>query len=382
MKRRDLLKTGAAGLAGLLLSDSTRREAHPAEPLAVAPGYPTNNKGLQLVEVEIVNQSGVAGPLYVWIQGVDPAYPRAPEHHYYYVSDGDGNVTPTRAGPRQTFSTIKVEGARTIRLPRLAAIRVYLSFGKQLYTDVADTGIPNAVAYWLPDENFQTLFDFAELTWDWDGQPGSGNTLGGNLTQLDGFALPLKLDLVGDTRQSGGFQAANARNDLLTTIAKLPDPWAKLVIFDEKKMPLRVVCPYHGMEMPAGDQQWLFPRDQLAGYINHVWDYYTRNTLKVGFKIGAEDQNYQGRVESGRFIFQPSGRSGQEAIVFQNPNTAFSPKDFLSGSNLVYRCQVDRVAVPAPAQGVAAELAKYLGAAFMRSTLAINAQLDTLPCCT
>jgi len=71
-----------------------------------------------------------------------------------------------------------------------------------------------------------------------------------------------------------------------------------------------------------------------------------------------------------------------KTVVIRNPNTSFSPRDFLSGSNLVYRCQLDQAAVPAPATGDAAEIAKYLGAAFMRSTLGINAQLDTLPCCT
>jgi hypothetical protein len=49
-----------------------------------------NNRGLETIPFQILNQSGLKAPLYVWIQGI---IPDTNPNEYVYVSDLKGNVT-------------------------------------------------------------------------------------------------------------------------------------------------------------------------------------------------------------------------------------------------------------------------------------------------
>jgi hypothetical protein len=355
-----------------------------------APGE-ANNRGLETIPFQILNQSGLKAPLYVWVQGI---IPDTNPNEYVYVSDFKGNVTEIPKGSKKlTFSMVLPGDDTTIALPRLIALRVYLSFGEELFTDTNAEGNPTSPSGWSPGdplqgENYSKLFDFFELTWTRDDP--TTTSLGANLTQLDFLGLALQLDNYGykpDLKTAehltSGFEG-NARSSIFNAIQELGEPWSKLILpainptFPDT--PLRVFCPYHGMELD------LFPTDQLEKYINDVWSYYTKNQLLVTVLGGG----YAGLVQSDGpdkdlFIFEPPKESAQESVKIQNPNTNHH-EGFVSGSKDVYLCQVQLDVVPPNPLPVDAEqIARNLGAGFMRSTLGqgvINGvNLDSLPLC-
>jgi hypothetical protein len=169
----------------------------------------------------------------------------------------------------------------------------------------------------------------------------------------------------------------------LKAIKALPEPWSKLVVPDLNPafpgIPLRVFCPYHGMELG------LFPKNQLEAYIDSVWTTYATRNLVV--TVGSRD--YTGHVQSdgpnkGFFVFEPPTGSGLQPVVIRNPNTN-KRIGFISGSKDVYECQIQLdVVTPEPLSADAAQIARDLGAGFLRSTLGQgvnNINLDRLPLC-
>jgi len=349
-----------------------------------------NSRGLETIPFQIVNQSELKAPLYIWIQGIIPD-----TSEYCYVSDFEGDLTQIpKASKKLTLSMKLPASDTTIALPRLIALRVYLSFGEQLFTDTNAEGIPTSPSGWSPGdplqgENYGKLWDFFELTWTRDDP--TTTSLGANLTQLDFLGLALQLDNYGykpdlktPEHLTSGFEG-NARSAIFNAIKELGEPWAKLVLPASNSafpgIPLRILCPYHGMELD------LFPTDQLEKYINDVWSYYTKKQLAVTV-LGGE---YVGQVKSdgpdkGLFVYEPPKGAARPPVMIQNPNT--NHRDgFVSGSKDVYMCQVQLdVVSPNPPLPVDAEqIARDLGAGFMRSTLgqgvASGVNLDMLPIC-
>jgi hypothetical protein len=278
-------------------------------------------------------------------------------------------------------------------LPRLIALRVYLSFGGELFTTVTADGIPVSPSGWSPGDpvqggNYTKLWDFFEVTWTRDN--ATTTSLGANLTQLDFFGLSLQLDNYGykpdlttPEHLQSGF-GADARSTIVDRFKALGEPWSSLVLSDLNPdfpgVPLRVFCPYHGMELG------LFPTDQLAEYIDRVWAYYETKSLRVTVSGG----EYTGRVQidgpdEGLFVFAPPDGSSLESVKIRNPNTN-TRTGFISGSKDVYECQVqlDLVAPESPSSD-ATDIARDLGAGFLRSTLAVevvgDVDLDVLPAC-
>ena len=350
-----------------------------------------NDRGLETIPFRILNQSGLEAPLYIWIQGI---VPDTTPGEYVYVSDLGGNVTEIPKGSKKlTLSMPLPASETTIALPRLIALRVYLSFGEPLFTDTNALGIPTSPSGWSPDDplqggNYGKLWDFFELTWTRD--DSTTTSLGANLTQLDFLGLALQLDNYGykpdlktPEHLTTGFEG-NARSTIFKTIEELGEPWSKLVLpaLDPAfpGIPLRVLCPYHGMELD------LFPKDQLEKYINDVWSYYTKKQLLVTV-VGGE---YAGLVQSDGphkdlFVFEPPKGTGQSPVMIRNPNTS-RHAGFVSGSKDVYECQLQLdVVPPSPLPVDAQQIARNLGAGFMRSTLgqgvAGGVNLDMLPLC-
>src|SRR5262249_35707156 len=120
---------------------------------------------------------------------------------WYFVSDAKGNCTKCPFGTNQTYSVPLPGNDVTIGYPRLSSVRVYFSFGKKLFLDVFPiNGIPTSPAGWVKDTNYNTLFDWMELTWEKnlnEDKTFHDFTLGGNTTQVDMFGLPMKLQLTG-----------------------------------------------------------------------------------------------------------------------------------------------------------------------------------------
>lgn len=271
--------------------------------------YPKNNIGRELIPLKIVNQTK-RGNLYFYLVGTSDT--DTPEHHWYYLSDVNGDVTLcTPTGGEETSYSLPLSGTETvIQMPRLAGIRIYFSFDKKLNLTVPENGIPMSPAGWLQDSNFQTLFDWVEATWV---TAGNDMTLGANTTQVDMLGLPFGFSLNGfdDNHQpitpSTGFVRGGERNQIMNALKQAPAPWNKLVISDETTgEDARIISPYHGMELD------LFPRSQLDDYIEQVWAKYTTETLTTS----AEDVTFTGQVKEGNLVFTDGAGN---TITFPKP---------------------------------------------------------------
>lgn len=353
----------------------------------------TNNRGLENIPFQILNQSELKAPLYIWIQGI---IPDTDPVEYVYVSDLKGNVTDIpKSSNKLTLSMALSGNDTTINLPRLIALRVYISFGEPLFTNTNDLGIPTSPSGWSPGdplqgENYGKLWDFFELTWTRD--DSTTTSLGANLTQLDFLGLALQLDNYGyqpdlktPEHLKSGFNGT-ARSTIFKAIEELGEPWSKLILPASNPafpgIPLRILSPYHGMELD------LFPTNQIEKYIDDVWSYYTKNPL-LATVVGGE---YTGLVHSdgpdkGLFVFEPPQGSGQSPVKIQNPNTNHHV-GFISGSKDMYMCQAQLDVVPPnpPLPVDAEQIARNLGTGFMRSTLGQGTidgiNLDRLPLCS
>src|SRR5271166_596924 len=346
-----------------------------------------NDGGLEIIPFQIVNQSGLNAPLYVWIQGI---IPDKKPNEYVYVNDLKGNVADMpKSSAKATFSMLLPEKDTMLALPRLVSLRIYLSFGDQLFTTTSADGNPVSPSGWSPGDpvqggNYAKLWDYFELTWTRDNP--TTTALGANLTQLDFFGLPLQLDNYGykpdlktQEHLKTGFEG-NARSTILKTINGLGEPWNKLVLPDLNPafpgIPLRVFSPYHAMELD------LFPQNQLEAYIDRVWTYYTKKNLRVT----VNGREYTGLVHTDGptkdlFVFEPPTGSGLQPVKIMNPNKN-GRVGFISGSKDVYECQIQLdVVPPEPLSADAADIARDLGAGFLRSTLGVGVDLDTLPAC-
>ena len=302
-----------------------------------------NKHGLETIPFQIVDQSGLNSPLYIWIQGI---IPDKQPNEYVYVNDLEGNVADIpKSSAKTSLSILLPEKDTTIALPRLVSLRVYLSFSEELFTTTTADGIPDSPSGWLPDNpnqggNYKILFDFFELTWTRDDP--TTTSLGANLSQLDFFGLPLQLDNYGykpdlktEEHLKTGFEG-NARSNIFKAFKDLKnkdptEPWSNLVVPDLSRpflgIPLRILSPYHGMELNP------FPKNQLETYIDKLWAYYTKKNLRVTVNSG----DYTGLVHIGGpnkdlFVFEPLTGSELKPVMIMNPNKNSRP-GFISGSN-------------------------------------------------
>jgi hypothetical protein len=130
----------------------------------------------------------------------------------------------------------------------------------------------------------------------------------------------------------------------------------------------------------------LFPQNQLETYIDRVWTYYTKKNLLVT----VNGRDYTGLVHGegpnkGLFVFEPPTGYGLRPVMIKNPNTN-SRVGFISGFKDVYECQIQLdVVPPKPLPADSGDIARDLGAGFLRSTLGVGVihgvDFDRLPAC-
>ena len=130
----------------------------------------------------------------------------------------------------------------------------------------------------------------------------------------------------------------------------------------------------------------LFPQNQLETYIDRVWTYYTKKNLLVT----VNGRDYTGLVHGegpnkGLFVFEPPTGYGLQPVMIKNPNTN-SRVGFISGFKDVYECQIQLdVVPPKPLPADSGDIARDLGAGFLRSTLGVGVihgvDFDRLPAC-
>ncbi|AYZ94522.1 beta-1,3-glucanase family protein [Burkholderia dolosa] len=212
----------------------------------------------------------------------------------------------------------------TLYLPgdaRYLGTRIYVSVRRRLQMPV------NAVAdgYTQPnienpsDPNYATPFDWFEMTYAPQGHPKVA--FGGNITQVDGFSIPMSFEVKGvgntDIKRGitlgvGSSSGVDTRDQLMNKYLDQPgldEPFRTLVQKDRDDEVIRLVAPYHGAAFkPGGAAQRYFD-----GYVDHVWRYYSIHELDFNDQADGTGNRYRGRVvpgANGERVFRVSRNDG------------------------------------------------------------------------
>jgi hypothetical protein len=278
-----------------------------------------NNVGVRTMPFVVTNHTGHPGTLFIYITGLVPSQ----GNKAFYVSSVNGDVTIVpKADPPGVSLALDLGTAEVtnLQLPQLTAMRIYFSLAAPLLVNAPAAGAPpSAPAGWVTaDPNFGTIFDWAEFTWNND-PPGTGfqTTIGGNATQVDMFGMAMLIVENGSddaghpvTRMSG-FSQGRARRQIFRNL-KARRPWRRLVVMGaDRRFPLRVVAPYHGIDLGV------FPPNFLQPYINRVWRKYTNKTIVAQ----TQNRTYNGSVgASGALVFNEVG-GPDPSFMFEKPTT-------------------------------------------------------------
>ncbi|WP_454915376.1 beta-1,3-glucanase family protein [Xanthobacter sediminis] len=316
-----------------------------------------------LLPVTITNQTGYTGTIYVTVYGsTNPAQ----NGTWYYVSSAGAatKFTPSKSKTPQYKSygfSFKGKSA-SIKVPMLQSARVYFSFCSPVMLSVDDTGRPSTPDGWTiaNNKNFSTLFDFAEYTWIPNTGAGGGTQIWVDTTQVDAFALPIRMALTGKpggktTHLTGGFDSPTAGPSIITAMTKAGAPWKSLIINDSKKQPIRIISPVHAMLEPTSSPYY-FKTNYWDSYINSVFKEYAKP--KTSFSINTGAGIYTGVVKNNQMVLTPKG--GGTPTVFGKPTS-----QYLWGNG-----------APPISGGNVATLQKYIQAAFLRSTFLTNNNLS------
>jgi|FEC22Drversion2_1045045.scaffolds.fasta_scaffold00219_45 hypothetical protein len=331
-----------------------------------------NNLGLKTFPLTIVNNSGLAQDMYVYIWA---QY----DNKYYYISNVQGDMTQFRS-TKGRFASFGINAGTAkrfvVQLPQLSAARVTISYDKPMQVLVSAAGAPSTPIGWSKsDPNLDTLFDWFEYTWA-DVAPGSlpalpanSTSLNTNATQVDMFGLPMMIRMTGvdpnnkPQTTAAGFSTPDARRSIVTAMARAPTPWRNLVVRNAGGFPVRVISPYNGINFGT------FPQNQLAPYIAKVWSRYVKPGLTATTNATGVKAIFTGRIQDGNLVFSIPAVAGQ-TVTFAKPT-----------SQMAYEGYLGTVPVGAGAtlQAQAAQLATYVQAALLRSTMLTVPDISACP---
>lgn len=330
-----------------------------------------NNLGLKTLPLTILNRSGLGQDMYVYIWA---NY----NNKFYYISNVNGDMTQFKS-TNGKFANFGINAGKAkrfvVQLPQLSASRVTISYGKPMQVMVSGGAPSTPIGWSKSDPNLNTLFDWFEYTWA-DVAPGSqpalpanSTSLNTNATQVDMFGLPMMIRMNGvdpnnnPQTTAAGFNKPGARQGIVRALAKAPAPWRNLVVRNANKFPVRVISPYNGMDFGS------FPQNQLDPYINQVWARYTKPGLVATTNATGVNATFTGLVQNGNLVFSIPHAAGQ-TVTFAKPTSQMAYQGYLG-------------TVPAGAsstlQAQAAQLATYIQAALLRSTMLTVPNISSCP---
>ena len=355
-----------------------------------SPALANNNAGLRTIPLTIVNNLNQTTNLYVLILGVinrdnGVGFPVGTN---VYVTDvqGDVAITPAIPGnaPQSLSLNVGAGGVNQLTLPKLSAVRIYSSIGAGL---LVHTGGIKGGGLVLPtvqnpnDPNFNTKFDFTELTWvpqgAIEGHPEITTNLGINVTQVDAFGLAQQFTIEGtdpatfqpNTALTSGFLSTARRPALLNTLQSFGPPWSNLIVGNGVRA--RALAP--NLAIKAG----LFPSNQLDNYTSQVFSTFVSSlpiTTTVNVCSNPDPNfcetvtyNFTGSTVNGELVFSDASKGG--AIFSFKP---WSTLHAYEGSFPYGSIQPDTFA---DQQAGLAVQAKLQGA-LLRTTLITNPDLD------
>jgi hypothetical protein len=147
---------------------------------------------------------------------------------------------------------------------------------------------------------------------------------------------------------------------MMSTYANLGAPWTSLMLFNNSGGRMRVVAPYHGIEMGV------FPANELQSYIDAVWTFYASHTMPVRHSCGQDGgivHSFTAQQSAGNLVFTENGIA---KFQFPKPNTL-----------TVYRNEI--APSPLPTDPLTLCLARGVAlssVAFVRTNLLVNTNLD------
>ena len=326
----------------------------------------------ETLDLSILNDSGV-GPCYVFITGRNPNL-LANDPRFYYVNAA-GQLVPMDVDDLENgFAdyNLPLPEDGKLKLPLMAAGRVYISLGEKMKTQLNPGVEPNdPPAFWVApsgwsnanEPNYNTLFDWVEF--DYKISPDSKLPgMGINKTEVQMVSLPLTISMTGPTSGTQTVGAKpGARSAIFEAIAADPD-FADLIVegtaTGTNVSPIRVVSPDNGIYNVRNNVPNVptFPLNYYDDYIDQVWEKYKLEDLTM---VTSAFGTFLGRVnDQDQMVFT---QAGARSVVIPKPSSA----DVIIGDGALI-ADVPNVTSPIE-ESIVREHASTMSACFNRSTL-------------
>jgi hypothetical protein len=321
----------ATTVAGALLATGSAAPAQAAVPATIP--------------LQITNNSGRSGPLYVYNLGTELSTGR----QGWADASGAFHAWPAGGAPPVPAPDASIAGpgpgqSTTIRIPKFSG-RIYFSYGQKLVFQLATGGLVQPAVQNPSDPNRDILFNWSEYTLNDSG-------LWINSTQVDMFSAPYAVGVqrADGTTVTTGHLEAGGYNGFFDTLRAQSGGWSGLIQTRADGTVLRALSPLYGVETGA------LPASVMDDYINRVWQKYAGSTLTVTPFTDQPAVKYYGRVSGGVMNFTNS--AGAVVTSFQKPD-----------ASSVFGCH--RL-LDAPNDQVRGPISRTLCAGFNRSTLLTN----------
>ena len=244
------------------------------------------------------------------------------------VADNDAPDSLKKGGTsyaNYAFTLADLTSDKTIFLPgdgKYYGSRIYVSLGAPIYQKVA----PGAKGYTElnvddpQDVNYETPLDWFEFTYDPlhvnpDTKAPQPIPLGGNVTQVDLYSIPMAFDVVGVkgttykrgiTMGSTGSAGVSTQEDLVRKYRELvSEPFKDLLQKNSEGKVVRFISPFHGQNFQASKNGK--DKNYFDDYVDRVWKQFSSNPALLDFydqggKVGnrfygcAPDASHQGQI--------------------------------------------------------------------------------------
>ena len=362
-----------------------------------------NNAGLRTIPLHFTNHVNQVANLYIMIFGVinndhGLGFPVG-TNVSVTNTQGDVEITPAIPGNAPISLSLNVGTGRgnDLTLPKLSAVRIYSSIGAPLLVhtgNIMGGGIVTPTSQDPNDPNFNTKFDFTELTWVPQAAPPNHpeitTNLGVNVTEVDSFGLPQQFTIEGtdpatlqpNTALTSGFLSTARRPDLLNMLESFGPPWSGLIV-GNNGIRARALAP--NLAIQGG----FFPGNFLDSYINDVFLRYASSPPLTASLSAAADPgsvpncqkpptityNFTGSTAGGELVFSDATK-GVPIFSLARWSTTDAYAGFFAYGSIVPKDSCER---PNFTAGEAVKA--RLQAALMRTTLLVNSNLSDFPNC-
>ena len=268
--------------------------------------YFTNNTGLSPDQIYVTEIGQTTPGHWSWIDQNGVAH--AIDHN---AANATGHLTKNGVNYANMSFTLAQAGNLASMPPEFQGGRIFLSMKEPLYLAISSDNSgwagPNPTN--PSDPNYNTVYDWYEMTFKNGAVP-----FGGNTTQVDQFGFPFSFTV---TQNSTGFSATAgmtlSRDQVFQQFATtVPAEFQGLVMHDASGNPLRIVAPR--TIQPGALSTWLDPS------INDFWTTYHTNQ----FNYQGAGYTVHGSVDaSDHFVYSVTSTAGSTTTyTMTKPTTA------------------------------------------------------------